>query len=158
MKAATDRSRPAPQDEHTAAALKLWVVLSRAHRSIGERARRDMEQYGLSPTEFAVLEVLFHKGPLPLGEIGSRVLLTSGSTTYVIDKLEQRQLLTRRACAEDRRVVFAELTVQGRALMDRVFPQHAEALCSAMRALSPEEQRVAAAMLKRLGRGAAAEE
>ena len=140
------------QDEDTAAALKLWVVLNRAQRAIGEHARREVERQGLRPTEFAVLEALYHKGPLTLGEVGNRVLLTSGSTTAVADKLEQRHLLARRACSEDRRVCYAELTEEGRGLIAAIFPDHAEALRQAMNGLTTEEKKLVTALLKRLGR------
>jgi MarR family 2-MHQ and catechol resistance regulon transcriptional repressor len=142
---------PVPWDEDTAAALKLWVVLHRAQRAVAELDRRDMERHGLHPTEFAVLEVLLHKGPLPLGELGSRILLTSGSTTHVVDKLEGRGLLRRRPCPEDRRVTYAELTGAGRARIAGLFPAHAEALRQAMGGLTLEEKRLATGLLKRLG-------
>lgn len=140
------------QDADTAVALKLWVVLNRAHRAIAEHARREIERQGLRPTEFAVLEALYHKGPLTLGEVGSRVLLTSGSTTAVADKLQERGLIARRACAEDRRVCYAELTDDGRELVAGIFPEHAEMLRSAMSGLTTEEKRITTALLKRLGR------
>jgi MarR family transcriptional regulator, 2-MHQ and catechol-resistance regulon repressor len=155
-------NRPAPHppaasyDEDTAAALKLWVVLSRAHRAIGEQARRDNERHGLNQTAFAVLEVLYHKGPLLVGEVGSRILLTSGSTTYVIDKLEERGLVSRRPCAEDRRAMYVELTADGHTLIAGIFPEHAEAIRRATAGLDTEEKRIATALLKRLGRGAQA--
>lgn len=142
---------PTRHDEDTAAALKLWVVLSRASRTIGEHAQRDIERHGLGATEFAVMEVLFHRGPLMIGEVSERVLLTSGSTTYVVDKLEGRGLLHRRACREDRRVTYVDLTEEGRALMGEIFPEHAEALRRAMEGLTTEEKRIAAALLRRLG-------
>lgn len=133
------------------ATLRLFVVLSRAFRAISEHARRDMERHDLGASEFAVLEILHNKGRLPLGEVASGVLLTSGSTTYVIDKLEGRGLLKRLACPSDRRVTWAELTPEGEALMARVFPHHTEALRAASAGLTTEEKRIAAALLKRLG-------
>lgn len=143
------------RDEDTAAALKLWVVLNRAHRAITEQARRQVERQGLRPTEFGVLEALYHKGPLALGEVGERVLLTSGSTTAVVDKLEQRGLLARRSSSEDRRVCYAELTDEGRALVAGIFPEHAEVLRAAMGGLTTQEKQIATAMLRRLGLHAA---
>jgi MarR family 2-MHQ and catechol resistance regulon transcriptional repressor len=75
-----DQTAASPlKDEDTAAALRLWVVMNRAYRAIGERARRQVEQQELRPTEFGVLEALYHKGPLTLGQIGESVLVTSGS-------------------------------------------------------------------------------
>ncbi len=145
----------APKDEDTAAALKLWVVLSRAQRAIGERARREIERQGLRPTEFGVLEALYHKGPLTLGQVGERVLVTSGSVTPVADKLERRGLIQRRISSEDRRVCYAELTDAGRELVGAIFPDHAEVIRGAMEGLTVEEKRIATALLRRLGRHAA---
>jgi MarR family 2-MHQ and catechol resistance regulon transcriptional repressor len=134
------------------ATLKLWVVLNRAQRAIGQRIRRGMQEYELQPSEFAVLEILYSKGELTLGDVASRILLTTGSTTPVIDKLERRGLLRRLADPDDRRVVRAALTAEGRALMDRVFPEHVLLLREAMAGLTAEEKAMATVLLKRLGR------
>lgn len=131
--------------------LKLWVVLARCYQALSEQAGRDVVRHGLTPSEFAVLEVLFHKGDLPIGELGSRVLLTSGSMTYVVDKLEGRQLVVRRQCAEDRRVMFASLTAAGRRLMTSIFPGHAEVVRQATAGLDLDEKRLVTVLLKRLG-------
>jgi MarR family transcriptional regulator, 2-MHQ and catechol-resistance regulon repressor len=144
----------ATSDEPTSAALKLWVVLARAYRSMLERARRDIEGRGLGMSEFAVLEALYHKGAMPLGRVSELILLTSGSTTYIADKLEKRGLIVRRSGQEDRRVVYAEITDAGRALIERIFPGHAAAMRDAMSGLDPAEMRQAVALLKRLGKGA----
>src|SRR5262245_30421613 len=101
-------------------------------------------------TEFAVLEGLYHKGGLRLGEIRDRILVTGASTTYVVKKLEERGLMRRRTSAEDQRVVFGELTPRGRALMDKVFPAHVDCLRDVMAGLSPSEKRAAAQLLRRL--------
>lgn len=140
----------APTTE-TASALRLWVVMNRALRAIESRLVPQVEAHGLSLTEFAVLEVLLHKGPLPIGEIGGRILRASGSMTYVTDKLVRRGLIQRRPCDTDRRVVFAELTDEGRALIETVFPEHAETIRDLTRGLTPEERDAAADLLKRLG-------
>ena len=133
------------------APLKLWIVMNRAARSIEEHLRRQVEGHDLSMTEFAVLEALLHKGTLPIGEIGGRVLRTSASMTYVIDKLERRGLIARQACPEDRRVVYAALTPEGEAHIRVVFTEHAALLRELMRTLTPDEQTTAATLLKRLG-------
>ena len=140
-----------PSSPPTVSALKLWVVLNRAARSIEEPLRRQTEAHGLTLTEFAVLEVLLSKGALPLGEIGGRVLRASASVTYVVDKLERRGLLRRRACAEDRRVVYAELTDEGRALIEPVFAEHAAFIALLASGLDPAEQEAATDLLRRLG-------
>ena len=141
-----------PRSEATDVALKLWVVLNRASRAISDRIRGSIERSDLSLSEFGVLEVLYAKGPLLVGELGSRILLTSGSTTYVVDKLVERGLVLRRPCSEDRRALYVELTDKGRELIAGIFPPHAEEVRRAMAGLTTEEQRIASALLKRLGR------
>jgi MarR family 2-MHQ and catechol resistance regulon transcriptional repressor len=88
--------------------------------------------------------------PTPLGELSQRILLTGASTTYTVKKLEQRGLLTRRAKQEDQRVILGSITEKGRELMQHVFPLHAQDLARAMRALSVEEKRAAATILRKL--------
>jgi MarR family 2-MHQ and catechol resistance regulon transcriptional repressor len=143
-----------PQDADTAASLKLWVSLARASRWVSEWMRRHIESRGLKPSEFGVLEILHHKGPLTIGEIGARMLLSSGSMTYVVDKLEAGGLVTRRVSKDDRRVIVAELTPKGEALIGEIFPAHAEVVRQATGGLTVEEKRIAAALLRRLGKHA----
>src|SRR5512132_3312755 len=83
------------------ATLQLIIALGRALQALEQGARTQLAEYDLGMTEFAVLEVLYHKGPLPLGEVRDRILITGASTTYVVNKLEERGLIRRRACAED---------------------------------------------------------
>ena len=133
--------QPAPaRDADRAATLKLIVALGRALQALERAVGPHLVQQGLSLTEFAVLEVLHHKGPLRLGEIRDRILLTGASTTYVVKKLEERGLMRRRSCAEDSRVVFGELTAKGRALIEEVFPAHVELLQQAMGGLSVSQK------------------
>lgn len=139
-------------DRETRAALHLWIALSRALGSIEERLCEQVESHGLTLTEFAVLEALLHKGALPIGEIGDRVLLASSSMTYVIDKLEDRGLLRRRRSEEDRRALLAELTPEGREKIDTAFPEHAALIRDLTSELTMEEKRRTASVLKRLGR------
>ena len=131
--------------------LKLFVVLSRAHKAITETTNQFFQQNGVNPTEFAVLELLYHKGRQPLQKIGSKILLASGSITYVVDKLEQRGLLTRVSCPSDRRVTYAEITDAGTAFMAELFPQHEEHLFELLSALSSEEKDEVIMLLKKLG-------
>lgn len=140
-----------------ARALKLWVVLARAHRAISDRAAEDVSRHGLTLAEFGILEALYHKGPMLLGEVQKRILVSSGGITYLVDRLVQRGLLERRPCAEDRRARYAALTDEGQAFVARVFPEHAKAIRGALRGLSGSEQATAAVLLKRLGLAAASD-
>lgn len=139
-----------------AAALRLLLVMSRALKAVTTPMRQHLARWDLSPTEFAVLEALYHKGPLPLGEVAERVLVTGASTTYCVKGLERRGLLRRRPSREDQRVVFGELTEAGRALIAEVFPAHAEELRRAMVGLTRQEKRGAAELLRKLAHAPAA--
>ncbi len=135
--------------------LKLFVILSRAYRSISDFVTDDMKRYGLNPSEFMVLELLYHKGEQPIQHIGKKVLLASGSMTYVIDKLESKQLLERKSSQEDRRVIYASITKAGKQLMDEIFPQHRAAIEKLFKGLTAEQKDTMIQLLKETGLKAA---
>lgn len=136
-----------------AASLKLFVVLSKAYKSLMDLAVKDMKKHGLASAEFMVLEVLYHRTRIPLQQIGEKILVTSGSITYNIDKLEKRGLLRRVPCEDDRRVTYAEITEAGRELFDDIFPQHVDFIHGLMGGLDSEEKTQATLLLKKLGKG-----
>ncbi|BAM46466.1 MAG: MarR family transcriptional regulator [Amphibacillus sp.] len=134
--------------------LKLFVVLSKAYRSVADRVAADIRKSGLNTTEFGVLELLYHSGDQPLQKIGDKILLASGSITYVVDKLEKKQYLKRTQCAEDRRITFASITDKGKELLNEIFPTHWEQIENITAGLSEEEKLVAIELLKKLGKHA----
>lgn len=135
----------------TKRALHLFRVLARCANSVIQHSRQDIVAQGMKPTEFAILELLYHKGPTPLGDIARRILLTTGGVTHVIDQLEAQGLVTRVACEKDRRVLYAALTEAGREKMDTAFPAHADAITQAVSGLDAAEQEQAIALLRKLG-------
>lgn len=137
-------------------ALKLFVVLSRAFNAVQQHAEADSTRHGLTPGEFAILEVLYHKGPLLLGEVQRRILASSGGVTYLVDRLERNGLVERRPCQTDRRARYAALTARGEELIGRIFPEHAAALERAVSGLDVGEQQQAIELLRKLGVTAAA--
>jgi MarR family transcriptional regulator, 2-MHQ and catechol-resistance regulon repressor len=139
------------KDEQINQSLKLFIVLSRAYRALNEEVNKVIQQRGLNPTEFAVLELLYHKGDQPLQQIGGKILLASGSITYVVDKLEQKGYLRRNGCPKDRRVTYAQITDEGRALIEEIFPEHSQRINELMDVLSPEEKQTAIDLLKKVG-------
>ncbi len=139
----------------TGNALRLWTVLARAHAAVAARVEADIARHDLTPAEFGVLEALFHKGPLLLGDLQRKVLVSSGGTTYLVDRLEEKGLVERLACPTDRRARYAGLTAAGRELIAEIFPAHRQAIEVAVSGLSPEEQATAASLLRQLGLAAA---
>jgi MarR family 2-MHQ and catechol resistance regulon transcriptional repressor len=157
MKSATKTpSTPPALDRKQDTALKLWVVMARAYNAVAEHVGRDdIEQHGITPTEFGILEALYHKGPLLLGEVQRKILVTSGGITYLVDRLVEKGLVKREQCPEDRRARYAVLTPAGQALIRKIFPAHAARIEQAMSALTQAEQREVTALLRKLGLAAA---
>jgi MarR family transcriptional regulator, 2-MHQ and catechol-resistance regulon repressor len=123
---------------------------------VAAHTRADIARHDLTTAEFAVLEALFHKGPMLLNEIQRRILVSSGGITYLVDRLAARGLVERRACREDRRASYAALTSEGEQFIAAVFPDHEAAICRALGGLAPAEQAQAIRLLRTLGRHAAA--
>ena len=146
------------QDElsaEAASALRLWVILARAHAAISAHATDDAARHGLTLAEFGILEALSHRGPMLLGEVQRRILVSSGGITFLVDRLTAKGLVERRSCPSDRRARYAALTPRGETLVAEIFPAHAQALITAMAGLSLEEQGTAAALIRSLGLRAA---
>ncbi|HEX5580500.1 MAG TPA: MarR family transcriptional regulator [Gemmatimonadaceae bacterium] len=145
-----------PKAATPSADLKLWLVLAKAYDAVRAHAFADIERHGLTPGEFGVLDSLYHKGPMLLGELQHRVLVTSGGISYLTDRLERRGLVERRDYAADRRTKEVALTPEGEALMRRVFPEHTAAIERALAGVDPAVKEAAASLLRTVGRAAAA--
>jgi MarR family 2-MHQ and catechol resistance regulon transcriptional repressor len=131
--------------------LELFIALSRANQWVNAHADRDIKKLGLNRTEFGVLELLYHKGQQPLQRIGTKVLMSSGNITYVVDKLEKKDLVRRNASVTDRRLIFAQITERGEQFIESVFPNHTQVIENAVKGLTEEEKKTASQLLKKLG-------
>ena len=131
--------------------IHLWLVLWKAYESARCHAERHIHSLGLGFSDFAVLEVLLHKGPTPVNVIGERVHLTSGSITAAIDRLERKNLVERCAHPGDRRARVVHLTECGRKLIECAFADHVAAMEDAMSGLTAPERGEAVVLLKKLG-------
>ncbi|MGO4268540.1 MarR family winged helix-turn-helix transcriptional regulator [Paenibacillus sp. TAF58] len=132
--------------------LDLYIALSRASEWVNAHGDRDIRNHGLNRTEFGVLELLYHKGAQPIQQIGGKVLMSSGNITYVVDKLEKKEFVKRKTSTEDRRLIFAEITDNGKRFIEEVFPKHAEVIEKAVAGLTTEEKKIASQLLKKLGK------
>lgn len=140
------------QEKKEDPSLKLFVVLSKAARAISDRVKEDIQTHGLNPTEFGVLELLYHQGDQPLQKIGDKILLASGSITYVVDKLQQKGLLERKPCPKDRRITYAVISEEGRQLLNDIFPSHWKQIENITGGLTDDEKKQLIPMLKQLGK------
>ena len=134
----------------------VWLVMMKAMRALRRYAAAGIEETGLCLSDFGVLEVLLHKGPLPVNTIGLIVDLTPGSISTAVDRLFAKGLVTRVESAEDRRVRVVALTPRGKDLIVSAFRKHSGQMRKVFSQLSPEEIRGLEMALKKAGKHAAA--
>jgi MarR family transcriptional regulator, 2-MHQ and catechol-resistance regulon repressor len=133
-------------------AIHLWLLLWKATRAMEVHARRSVTALGMCLSDFGVLEALLHKGPLPVNALGKKVLLTSGSMTAAVDRLERRRLVERRPAGGDRRARIVHLTEKGRRLIRKLFAAHERDMERATAGIGKREIEALARGLRRLGR------
>src|SRR5213593_4690961 len=135
----------------------VFLVLWKAARAAQAYAEKSISELEMCGSDFAVLEALLHKGPLPINEIGKKVLLTSGSITVAVDRLETKGLVERRAHGTDRRARIVHLTKEGRKLITRAYAEHAADMERlALASLTRAERETLIGLLKKIGYRAAA--
>jgi MarR family transcriptional regulator, 2-MHQ and catechol-resistance regulon repressor len=134
----------------------VWLVMMRAMRALTKYATAGIEETGLGLSDFAVLELLLNKGPLPVNTIGPIVDLTPGSISIAVDRLFAKGLVTRVESTEDRRVRIVALTPRGKDLIVSAFRKHSRQMKRVFSELSPEELRGLEVALKEVGKKAAA--
>lgn len=129
----------------------LWLVMMKAHRTLERLAERSIGSSDVCLSDFAVMEMLLHKGPQPVNDIGRRIELTSGAITTAVDRLESRGIVTREAHESDRRARIVRLTPRGKDQASKAFAVHRTAMDSAADALSKAERATLIRLLKKLG-------
>jgi MarR family 2-MHQ and catechol resistance regulon transcriptional repressor len=133
----------------------VWLILAKAAKSVEQNARSSISGLGLGLSDFAVLELLLHKGPQLINAIGKRVLLTSGSITTAIDRLEAKNLVLRVPHPEDLRARLVQLTAKGRRVIECAFSRHVADMEETMNVLDEAERHELVRLLKKLGLSAA---
>src|SRR2546429_7371927 len=135
----------------------VWLVLAKAFQALAAHAEESLSsrRAGLGGSDVRVLEVLLHRGPLPVNTIGPKVWLTPGSISVAVDRLVKKGLVSRKDRPDDRRVRRVELTPKGRALITRGFGEHAAAMEDVANVLSKSERLTLLRLLKKLGKHAA---
>jgi MarR family 2-MHQ and catechol resistance regulon transcriptional repressor len=142
---------------NTDISLKLFVVLTRAAKAVQEQAQQQVQASGLGLTDFAILEALLNKGQLPISLVASKVLITNGSMTSAVDRLEAKGLVERLNHETDRRTKLINLTKKGRALIIPIFADHSKTIAAATEGLTENEKLKFIKLAKKLGKYAAKE-
>lgn len=139
-------------DKKIELALDLWVKLARCFSRFNSRTIEHIRRFGLTQAQFGVIECLGHLGPMKVGDLCHKMLVTGGNMTVVLDNLQKQGLVVRSASAGDRRAFLIRLTSKGAALFRRIFPEHALRIAELTSALTGNEQIELARLLKKLGR------
>jgi MarR family 2-MHQ and catechol resistance regulon transcriptional repressor len=132
-------------------ALDLTIKLARASQALMNRVMCQVVAAGVSPSQFGVLDALYHLGPMTLGDIAKKHLKSPNNMTSVVDTMERSGLVERRRCAQDRRVIYVDITDKGREIFAKLWPGHVERLVEAVASLEPEERAELARLCKKLG-------
>ncbi|HLF20642.1 MAG TPA: MarR family transcriptional regulator [Bacteroidota bacterium] len=132
-------------------ALTMWVKLARAFSTFNKLTAEHIWTFGLTQPQFGALETLGHLGPMTIGELCKKQLVSGGNMTVVIDNLTEQGLATRVTSKEDRRAYIVKLTPKGKKLFQKIFANHAEVVAKAASVLSDEEQAELGKLLKKLG-------
>ena len=132
----------------------VWLILMKAYGAIEAVAAKSIADSNLCPSDFQILEILLHKGALPVNTIGRKIMLTSGSISTAVDRLEKRKLVRRDPSVDDARVTYVSLTGPGHALIQRVFSSHAQRMEDVFDPLSDQERLLLEELLKKVGKHA----
>jgi MarR family transcriptional regulator, 2-MHQ and catechol-resistance regulon repressor len=130
---------------------KLWVVLARSYGALASYVEDRISAEGLGLSDFMVLEVLLHKGPMPISAIGEKVLLANASMTAAVDRLEQRGCVIRQSSENDQRIKIVALTREGRTFISSLYARHVCDIEAVTSVLSQREQDQLRSLLKKLG-------
>lgn len=129
----------------------LWLLLWKTTKAVEAEARRSVKATGLCLSDFGVMETLLHKGPLPISALGKKVLISSGSMTAAVDRLERDGFVERAAASGDRRSRIVHLTDEGERFIRKLFAEHARDMEGVFSLLDPSEREALAGLLRKLG-------
>jgi MarR family transcriptional regulator, 2-MHQ and catechol-resistance regulon repressor len=138
----------------TPEAIHTWLIILKALQAVRHFALPPILKQGLGDSDFRVLELLLHKGPMPVNALGPKVGLNPGSVSVAVDRLYKKGLVSRVESKSDRRVRTVSLTEKGRRVIVPIFRQHAALIKLAFQDVSPKELRQMEELLKRIGRRA----
>ncbi len=132
--------------------LKMVIALSRSINAHNKAALEVFRKYGLTAAQFAVLEALYHKGAMKIGEITDKILSTPGNVTVVIQNMERDGLVEYRRHPNDSRARLVSITDRGAAILQELFPSYLDMVKNMFLPLSGEEKQTITELLKKLAK------
>lgn len=133
--------------------IKFMIVLNKMMASLQHRMMPHFKDLGLHETEFFVLFALDANGPMTIQEIGGKIDMTSGTMTYVIDKLEKKNHIKRVRCQEDRRRIYIELTEEGIEYWNDIIVKHMKQMETSFSHMNDEDMLQLIELMKKVGKG-----
>ena len=140
--------------EKPSEALHAWLIVLKTWQSMSRYLLPALLEKGLGESDFRVLEILLHKGPMPVNAIGPKVYLNPGSVSVAVDRLYKKGFVSRVECSEDRRVRTVSLTEKGRQMFVPLFRRHTALIKRAFQDVSAEELQQLERLLKKVGKRA----
>ncbi|MDX8361612.1 MULTISPECIES: MarR family transcriptional regulator [Bacillaceae] len=141
-------------DDQSELDLRLFRVWMKSFNTVFKNISLDIDSYGISHEQFMILELLYSKGPHPVQKISETFSIPSGSITYVVDKLEKKDMVKREPIPSDRRAFNVTLTEKGKELFDTIFPKHVETISQNLSFVTNDEKQQLIELLKKIGFGA----
>ena len=135
-------------------ALHAWLIMLKAWQSMSRYLLSALVEEGLGESDFRVLEVLLHKGPMPVNAIGPKVYLNPGSVSVAVDRLYRKGFVSRVECSQDRRVRTVSLTEKGRQMFVPLFRRHTALITRGFQDVSSDELQQLEQLLKKIGKRA----
>ena len=129
---------------------KAVIGIMRASNLLVGDLKRTLKNYPINATEFSVMEFLYSKGEKSIQEIRDRILLASGSATYVVDNLEKKGYVIRKISQKDKRVTYIGLTETGMKLIDDIFPTHKKNTKKIFKKINDKELVILKEILKKI--------
>lgn len=131
--------------------LKLFRTWLKATKTLYDNVTKDITSHGLTIENFMVLELLYNKGPQYIQSISEKLMIPSGSITYVVNKLEKKELAKREINDENKRYCKVVLTKKGEDLFNEIFPKHVEMIVQNLEVLDDNQKEQLTALLKTVG-------
>ncbi|HOO74172.1 MAG: MarR family transcriptional regulator [Thermotogae bacterium] len=138
--------------QHNDLNLKSFVVLSKAYLTVNKKQLKTIKKGGLTLSQFSVLEVLYHKGEMKIGEIIEKTLFTGGNMTVIIENLTKQKLVEKIICQTDKRSVYVKITESGIKIIEAIMPEHVNNISDIFDVLTETEKSILISLLKKLGK------
>ncbi len=137
--------------EEETRALNAYIKLQRAAETTIHRTTAHLSDYGLSTSQFAILEALFHLGTLSQSALARKLLKSTGNISIVLKNMEKRGLVERHRDPDDNRYMQVSITAVGQGLIEGMFDGHVAGIVAEMSVLTAAEQEELARLCRKLG-------